>query len=380
MTKPKLGLPNSTCHRVFAYLIAVAIITQALILLVDNYSQSIWAWDSVKFWVHRSAAWHGTDSMGFWSWTGNEYVLKHYSDQYIDREPPMVSLTYFWAISLAGAHSSNLISLPAVAALYATGGLVYSQTYQVTSSIPAALAACLVSFTIPLLTTHGVSAGYADIWLTLFITAFISIAFSPGGRGRSTKMPILVVLAASLAFTKEKGIWFATYCAVLASTVRSCEKSRPNRVWATVPSLVKAGYCCLLTIAILGRLVDLGLPLPVSVKLYWPQFGTGVDYILTILVSDSWGFLFTTLVLLITLFSINDTPGLVRFSELFVLVAILGFAALATTPSFRPLFSDGTTFDRASLILAPQATVIIAHYFHQIFSKPHDPTPVQHVD
>lgn len=361
--------PISPSLRAFNYLVIAMIAAQGLTLLLDNYSQSIWAWDSIKFWINRSAAWYGADAVGFWSWTGNDYELKYYSDQFIDRELPLVSLTFLWAISLSGSHTNDLVSLPAIVALIAICGLVYSQTLKVTRSVTAALLACLMTSTIPLLTTHAVSAGYADIWLSLFITTFITVAFSSSNLTQRQRVLLLLVILISMAVTKEKGILYAGYCCASALLYRAYSKRSTASSWKRISGAIRGGYFLLLATAVIGILINSEIAPTGLEQPQWARIAPAIDYVTTLFISDSWGFLLATLVLQVTLFGAHQLPNLVIFSIAFILFLLAGFALLATFPSFSPLFYDGTTFDRTTLILVPQAAVIVTYYFHQALTQ-----------
>ncbi|MFU8765666.1 MAG: hypothetical protein ACNA7T_14135 [Haliea sp.] len=328
----------------------------------------LFAWDAWMNWVPRAVVWfdHGrlTDFVLPPAWLaaapGTEvYTLGNWrASDY----PPGVPLLLLWQMLGAGTADHTLLFLPwlllpAACALALWGHLRLHGL----GRVPAALAVYLL-LSMPLLTTHAVLPGYADLWLgACFMLGAMALAqWQCSGEWRYAGLTLALALFCTLL--KTPGLGFALLLVLGVLLYRWHPPARWLR-WGLLCGLLLlgAGLLAGLNPQLVAQLADRpALDLPGHLPGLQLQLSPLLPYLgQTFFVDDNWHLLGLLLVaallarlLVCGVASLNSIALLLLTLGAVVLVLIFGFT------QYGQSLEQGITFHRTFLYLTPLAVFV----------------------
>lgn len=328
----------------------------------------LFAWDAWMNWVPRAVVWfeHGslTEFVLPPDWlaaaSGTEvYTLGNWR---ASAYPPGVPLLLLWQMLGAGTSDHTLLFmpwllLPAACALALWGHL----RLHALGRVPAAVAVYLL-LSMPLLTTHAVLPGYADLWLgACFLLGAMALAlWQQSGQWRYAGLALALALFCTLL--KTPGIGFALLLVLGALLLWWRPPSRWLRrgvlgglllllaglLAGLSPALVQ-GLQAQPVLLLPGHLPDLQLQLRQVLPYLWQTF----------FVFDNWHLLGVLLVG--ALLSRTLICGSDSFNSIALLLLSCGAMMLVSIFAFTQYgqrLDQGLTFHRSFLYLTPLAVFV----------------------
>ena len=200
-----------------------------LSLLPDLLLQPVLPWDAWKTWAWKARVWfeagellHFAPSREWASASADQFVIDGVN------HPHLISLVILWSAVGLGYWDDTLLGLPWLLCGLGMALTVYGMLRL--SQVPAllSLAAVYVLLSLPMLSTHIVLWGYADLWMAGLFTA-LSAGVLMWSRAPDRRWLVLMLLSASvMALTKDTGsYWLPVIAAALIAI------ALPNR-WTLV--------------------------------------------------------------------------------------------------------------------------------------------------
>ncbi len=147
-------------------LIILLIALHVFFVLANNLSRDIYPWDAFTTWMYRAKVWVLNNALLEFhtveQWLqsgGNGYAL------HAARYPASVSAVAAFASVLSGDWSDQLASLPWFFTTAAIGCLMFGLCRQSGLGALASLIGSYALISVPLVSIHGILAGYADLWM-----------------------------------------------------------------------------------------------------------------------------------------------------------------------------------------------------------------------
>ncbi|MDB4048710.1 hypothetical protein N9485_00730 [Luminiphilus sp.] len=147
-------------------LIITLIAAHLVLVLANNLTRDIYPWDAFTTWMYRAKIWVLNNALldfqtvDQWLQSGGEGYAIHAAHY-----PASVSAVAAFASVLSGGWSDHAASLPWFFAMLATGSLMFGLCRQGGWSTLPSLIGTYGLISIPLVSIHGVLAGYADLWV-----------------------------------------------------------------------------------------------------------------------------------------------------------------------------------------------------------------------
>ncbi|BAO45531.1 hypothetical protein [Thiolapillus brandeum] len=345
------------------WLLAGLLLLQYGGILLEIIWRPLYPWDAWMNWAPKARVWFEFRELVPWisraAWLHLEPGELAYTlgNPKASLYPPLVPLVQTWMALGLGAWNDSLINLPWLLCSITLGLGLYGQARNLGSS---PLSAMLVTFgvlSLPYVSIHTALAGYADLWLSTFISLG-AIAFFLWTLTRDPRQLILAILMAIAATqTKVPGIaWVAML--ILAWLLSVAPRITITGILGGILVLsylwISGGTS--MDIPLLGRLVlspeRITLPGIDSFTLdyhpVWKAFWQAWW------VQGSWlffGWLFP-LVLIYAIFSRRLSPRLLPATFLVVEAFLFLFITFFFTYHYASAL-DGTTINRATLHMVP---------------------------
>lgn len=190
-------------------LIIMLILAHLALVLANNLSRDVYPWDAFTTWMYRAKVWVlNNELLAFqnvnqWLQSGGEGYALHAAHY-----PPSVSAVAAFGSALSGNWSDQAASLPWFFASLAIASLMFGLCRQAGFGNLPSLIGTYGLISIPLVSMHGVLAGYADLWMLgtsgMGLAALLLWAQQPG-KGLLTVGTALLLTG---CFIKSEGwIW-----------------------------------------------------------------------------------------------------------------------------------------------------------------------------
>jgi len=188
----------------------------------ETLQRPLYPWDAWSAWAVKSKIWFslGRDvefiATEQWLAGGSAGQFAVNAAHY----PELLPHTQLWVANWVGSWHDSLINLPLLSVVSACLLSTYA-TLRRTAGPLAAMAACYMIATLPLLVCHLAIAGYADLWMAcaLWIAA-LGVTQQPadGQRGSFWRWVFVLCLAlvAAMMLKLEGLVWTAMFCLALA--------------------------------------------------------------------------------------------------------------------------------------------------------------------
>ncbi|CAK0747757.1 membrane hypothetical protein [Gammaproteobacteria bacterium] len=337
----------------------VALLLVTLLPLLQALKMPLYPWDAWAAWAVKAKAWLGTGqplsfvSVNDWLKDPSATAYTNYAYGY----PGLLPSIQLWSVVGLDAWQDGPGKLPWLACLVALLLAVYAGLRAQGAAVGlAGLGAYLVA-SLPLLATHVVLAGYADLWIGAFLLLSV-IALHRGLLDAHFKtLGLGLLMALAMPFFKREGvIWCGLVLAFLPLAWPGFQ-GQQMRLWLR-PPLVALGVVLVSLFILLTwqgpQAVIWSLPFLGSFAL-----GCGFDpgvWGLHLFSLDNWHLLWfaVPVALLAGLTGLRHLPGV------FFLTAFLG-AGLGVVilffscTDYRQFAYSGTALDRILLQLAPLA-------------------------
>lgn len=147
-------------------LIVLLIALHLFFVLANNLSRDIYPWDAFTTWMYRAKVWVLNNALlefhtaEQWLQTGGKGYALHAAHY-----PASVSAIAAFASVLSGDWSDQLASLPWFFTSAAIGCLMFGLCRQSGLGALASLIGSYALISVPLVSIHGILAGYADLWM-----------------------------------------------------------------------------------------------------------------------------------------------------------------------------------------------------------------------
>lgn len=201
----------------FLALLLLIILAHLLPTLLEALVRPLYPWDAWTTWVYRAKVWFLNGELTRFLPPGTAGDMPHYELKAWNY-PLFVSLTHLWPALALGRWSETLVNLPGWLAGLAVGlglhGLCRNRGFSNTAS--TGLSALF--FSIPLVDSHMLLPGYADIWMS----GFVGLGFAAllATDNRRLQLLGLLFIACSPLVKKEGIAWLTAGLVFLAVEYR----------------------------------------------------------------------------------------------------------------------------------------------------------------
>jgi hypothetical protein len=228
-------------------------------------ARPVFAWDAWMNWVPRAIVWFDHDQLTPFvlppEWLAapaseEVYTLGNWR---ASGYPPGVPLMLLWTMLGAGTADHTLLFLPWLLAPVAFSLVLWEQLYRAGTGTLVALLAVYAFISPPLVATHVMLVGYADLWLALYFSLGV-IAVDRMHRGGGVPVALLALaMAAGTVLMKTPGLVFG---AVIVLLLALAALGLPDHWWRRLSLAGLAGIVALLLAGLLGGDAQAVLPLP----------------------------------------------------------------------------------------------------------------------
>jgi len=334
-------------------------------LLSEQMLRPLYAWDAWMNWVPRAVVWFDHESLTpfvdpeQWLQASPGEVVYTLGNWRASDYPPGIPLILLWHMVGAGTDDHTLLYLPWL--LLPASCAVALWGHLRNHGLPPAAGALAVFALLsqPLVNTHAVLAGYADLWLAVSF-GLGAMALAEWQRTTESRYAVLAALMA-LACTlfKTPGLAFAGIL-VLAAALMAW-RPPPRLLW-WIGSLAAIGLLCGLVAGMWPGLHRQGealasLDLPGSLPTLDLRLAPLLPYLWeSLFLHANWHLLWSLLIASLVVGSAFRGRVALENVALLVLLASLGFLlfVFGFTHYFRQA-ENGVTFNRTLLYLAPLA-------------------------
>ncbi|MEI6414096.1 MAG: hypothetical protein WCP34_07515 [Pseudomonadota bacterium] len=353
------ALPSSGWKRGATATLIAALLLVTLLPLLQTLKMPLYPWDAWAAWAVKAKAWFGTNQplsfvpIGDWLNQPSAVVYTNYAQDY----PGLLPSIQLWSVMGMSEWQDGLAKIPWLACLVALLLAVYGGLRAQGGGIWLAALGVYFMASLPLLATHVVLAGYADLWIGTFLLLTM-IALHRGFRDEDFKTLALGLLMALVMpfFKREGAIWCGLILAFLPLAWPG-PGGQSARLWLRPPLLALGAVLAVL----LAVLTWQG---PQSLVWSLPFLGTfalgcGFDtwvWGLHLFSLDNWHLLWfgVPVTLLAGLTGLRHHPG-VFFLSAFLGVGLGVVFLFFSCTDYWQFAISGTALDRILLQLAPLA-------------------------
>lgn len=213
-----LPWPSPRLQKIVAGILLALIALRLLSLLPDLLLRPVFPWDAWKTWAWKARVWFEMGELVQFA-HAREWLSAPADQFVIDgvNHPDMISLVILWSAVGLGYWDDSLLGLPWLMCGIGIALTVFGALRL--ADVPAliALAAVYVLLSLPMLATHIVLWGYADLWMAGTFAA-LTAGLLLWTRRPDWRFLLLVALAAAMmVLTKDTGsYWVPVIVAVLA--------------------------------------------------------------------------------------------------------------------------------------------------------------------
>ena len=244
------GLPT-----VAAALLLVLVASRFGLMAMEVIARPVFAWDAWMNWVPRAIVWfHHQQLTPFvlppeWLAAPASEEVYTLGNWRASGYPPGVPLMLLWTMLGAGSADHTLLFLPWLLAPAAFSLVLWERIRQAGGGAATALLAVYAFVSPPLVATHTMLVGYADLWLALYFSLGV-IAVDRLHRGGGGPVAMLALaMAAGTALMKTPGMVFG---AVIVLLLALAALRLPDHWWRRLSLAGLAGIVALLLAGLLG--------------------------------------------------------------------------------------------------------------------------------
>lgn len=342
-------------------------------LLSEQMLRPLFGWDAWMNWVPRAVVWFHHESLTpfvhptEWLAAPADRVVYTLGNWRASDYPPGIPLVLLWTMLGAGTADHTLLYLPWLLLPAACALALWGHLRNHRLALPMSALAVYALLSQPLLNTHAVLAGYADLWLAVSF-GLGAMALADWQSTTENRYAVLaMVMAAACVLFKTPGLVFAGILVLAAALV--LWRPPAQLLWA-------AGIVAVLGLSVglipglwhgpsgdAGVLATLDLPGPLPSLDFRPS--PLLPYLWeSLFIHANWHLLWPVLLTCFVVglairgrLALENVAVLVLFAGLGFLLFVFGF-----THYFRQA-ENGVTFNRALLYLVPLAVFVA---FHQL--------------
>jgi hypothetical protein len=249
----------------------------------------LFAWDAWMNWVPKAVVWfHHEELTPFvlppaWLATPDAEVYS-LGNWRASGYPPGVPLMLLWTMLGAGTADHTLLYLPWLVAPAAFALALWSRLREAGAGPILAMLSVYLFVSTPLVATHVMLVGYADLWLGLYFSLGVLAVEALQRRRRIGWGVLALAMAGGCAVMKTPGLVFGVLVAGLAGLVAL---ALPARWWRRLVLAGLAGIAAILLLGVLPLFDGEGvLPLP----FFLPDLRLQPQPLLPILVEQLFGY------------------------------------------------------------------------------------------
>ena len=215
---PEPILPLSTRLQTVLFTATLILISIRLLsILPDLLLQPLLPWDAWKTWAWKARAWFETGGL-FPFASSREWASASAEQFVIDgvNHPDLLSLVILWSAVALGHWDDSLLGLPWLMCGLGIALTLFGTLRLVQAPAVVALAAVYLALSLPMLSTHIVLWGYADLWMAGLFAA-LTTGLVMWVRVPDIRWFILILLATGvMVFAKDTGsYWLPVIAATL---------------------------------------------------------------------------------------------------------------------------------------------------------------------
>jgi len=320
-------LCNNTTVRIICTIGLAIIVTRLVSLGAEIILQPLYPWDAYTSWLPKARLWFLSNELlpviDGWKWMSGHNMPEDIYVHVSARERNYLSYITLWHSMAIGYWDESLSLLPWLLAIAAFICAIAGQLLEADLPIPVIILVILLYLSMPILNSHVALPGYADLWVSIFVTLAIASLYHRSSQiGHLQSLLAGVMILSCLLVKSQSGTVWA--CLLFLVAVVSYLDITMRKIYLIV---ISSAIACLSLI-----LIEVDIGDPKGINLIFNADLIKIPYLFNS-ATPSVDEIMKRLIIIIKNLFFYSNWGLFWYLFIFSIISVIKSASIITPPS-----------------------------------------------